>query len=179
MQRDGYNGVFLPGYRAVSVVDPLSSLLPQPPLLRVDHVVGNQPDLKMIEAVDWYEKMLDFHRFWSVDDSQMHTEYSALRSIVVCDWDEKVKMPINEPAPGKRKSQIQEYVDYHGGAGVQHVAILTDNIIEAVSNLRVRYGSFSDVTLTFLVYRSEASTSSQFLRRIMKMCASVSPRCQH
>jgi 4-hydroxyphenylpyruvate dioxygenase len=66
----------------------------------------------------WYEKMLDFHRFWSVDDTMMHTEYSALRSIVVADFDELIKMPINEPAPGKRKSQIQEYVDYWGGAGV-------------------------------------------------------------
>ena len=62
---------------------------------------------------------MDFHRFWSVDDTQMHTEYSALRSIVMTDYDEVVKMPINEPAPGKKKSQIQEYVDYNAGAGVQ------------------------------------------------------------
>jgi 4-hydroxyphenylpyruvate dioxygenase len=66
-----------------------------------------------------YEKALGFHRFWSVDDKQIHTEYSALRSIVMTDADEKIKMPINEPANGKKKSQIQEYVDYHGGAGVQ------------------------------------------------------------
>ena len=72
----------------------------------------------MEAAASWYEKMLDFHRFWSVDDKMMHTEYSALRSIVVADFDEVVKMPINEPAPGKRKSQIQEYVDFYGGPGV-------------------------------------------------------------
>lgn len=72
-----------------------------------------------MEAVaNWYEKMLDFHRFWSIDDKMLHTEYSALRSIVIADFDENVKMPINEPAVGKRKSQIQEYVDYYGGAGV-------------------------------------------------------------
>jgi 4-hydroxyphenylpyruvate dioxygenase len=86
---------------------------PPPGLHFIDHVVGNQPDLKMVDACNWYEKFLDFHRFWSVDDSQMHTEYSALRSIVMTDFDEKIKMPINEPAAGKRKSQIQEYVDYH------------------------------------------------------------------
>ncbi len=80
-----------------------------------------------------YEKSLMFHRFWSVDDSQVHTEYSSLRSIVVTNYEETIKMPINEPAPGKRKSQIQEYVDYYGGAGVQHVAMRTNNIIKTVS----------------------------------------------
>ena len=99
----------------------------------IDHIVGNQPDLEMTNIAEWYEKTLMFHRFWSVDDSQIHTEYSALRSIVVTNYEETVKMPINEPAPGKRKSQIQEYVDYHGGAGVQHIALNTDDIISAVS----------------------------------------------
>lgn len=75
-----------------------------------------------------------FHRFWSVDDKQMHTEYSALRSIVVANYEETIKMPINEPAPGKRKSQIQEYVDYYGGAGVQHIAMATKDIIKTVSS---------------------------------------------
>lgn len=104
----------------------------------VDHVVGNQPDLKMEGVASFYEKVLQFHRFWSVDDSIMHTEYSALRSIVVADFDENVKMPINEPANGKRKSQIQEYVDFYNGAGVQHVALNTDDIIFTVTQLRVR-----------------------------------------
>ena len=72
----------------------------------------------MEPTTQWYEKMLDFHRFWSVDDSIIHTEYSSLRSIVVTDFDEKIKMPINEPASGKRISQIQEYVNYYGGPGV-------------------------------------------------------------
>jgi 4-hydroxyphenylpyruvate dioxygenase-like putative hemolysin len=70
-----------------------------------------------------------FHRFWSVDDSQMHTEYSALRSIVMANWEETIKMPINEPAPGKKKSQIQEYIDYYGSAGVQHIALRSNDII--------------------------------------------------
>lgn len=73
-------------------------------MLFIDHCVGNQADGEMEPVASWYEKMLDFHRFWSVDDKMLHTEYSALRSIVVADFDENVKMPINEPAPGKRKS---------------------------------------------------------------------------
>jgi 4-hydroxyphenylpyruvate dioxygenase len=106
----------------------------------------------MESSAKWYENNLLFHRFWSVDDSQMHTEFSALRSIVMANWEETIKvckaifcvrliilnllfceqMPINEPAPGKRKSQIQEYVDYNGGAGVQHIALNTSDIITAV-----------------------------------------------
>lgn len=93
-------------------------MIERPKFNFIDHCVGNQPDLEMEPTAQWYEKMLDFHRFWSVDDSMMHTEYSALRSIVMADFDEVIKMPINEPAPGKRKSQIQEYVEYWGGPGV-------------------------------------------------------------
>jgi 4-hydroxyphenylpyruvate dioxygenase len=138
IQRGDYKGVFLPGYKAVEQKDPLSELLPEPGLAFIDHCVGNQPDNQMVPAAQWYEKILEFHRFWSVDDDQMHTQYSALRSIVVTDWEETIKMPINEPAAGKRKSQIQEYVDYHGGAGVQHIALNTSNILFAIENLRKR-----------------------------------------
>lgn len=103
----------------------------------------------MVPACELYEKQLAFHRFWSVDDSQIHTEYSALRSIVMTDPDEKVKMPINEPAPGKRKSQIQEFVDYYGGAGVQHIALNTHDIIAAVKGLRARGVQFLNVPSTY------------------------------
>lgn len=81
-----------------------NDIAPIPELEKIDHIVGNQPDQEMEAVAAWYEKMLDFHRFWSVDDSMIHTEYSSLRSIVVADFDEVVKMPINEPAKGKRKS---------------------------------------------------------------------------
>ena len=80
---------------------------PRPELQFIDHVVGNQPDLEMVPVAESYEKNLMFHRFWSVDDSQIHTQYSALRSIVVTNYEETIKMPINEPAKGKKKSQIQ------------------------------------------------------------------------
>lgn len=114
-------------------------------LSHIDHCVGNQPDLQMEPTAQWYEKMLDFHRYWSVDDSMMHTEYSALRSIVMADFDEVIKMPINEPAPGKRKSQIQEFVDYYGGPGVQHIALRCDDIIYSIEKLKARGVEFLKV----------------------------------
>jgi len=104
---------------------------------------------EMEPATNWYEKFLDFHRFWSVDDTVLHTEYSSLKSIVVADFDEVVKMPINEPALGKRKSQIQEYVDYYGGPGVQHIALNTPNIIHSVEALTARGVSFLKIPNTY------------------------------
>lgn len=145
VQRGEYKGAFLPGFKALTKIDPLATLLPQPGLNFIDHIVGNQGDLEMVDACNWYEKVLNFHRFWSVDDKQMHSEFSALRSIVMTDFDEVIKMPINEPAPGKRKSQIQEFVEYHGGAGVQHIALNTDNILTALPNLRARGMEFLTV----------------------------------
>jgi len=139
----------LPGYKAITVDDPLHNLIPPAPVNFIDHVVGNQPDLEMTPVADWYTKVLQFHRFWSVDDKTMRTEYSALRSVVVTDYDEKIKMPINEPANGLKKSQIQEYVDYYGGPGVQHIALNTSDIIETVTQLRKRGLKFLDVPDTY------------------------------
>lgn len=137
MDRTKYRGVFLPGFKTLPK-DVLLENLPETKLNFIDHVVGNQPDLEMESVASWYERVLQFHRFWSVDDSQIHTEYSALRSIVMANYEETVKMPINEPAQGKKKSQIQEYVEYYGGAGVQHIALNTNDIIAAIRNLRAR-----------------------------------------
>jgi len=145
IERKDYKGLFLPGYEAVKFKDALLDKLPTIGLKFVDHVVGNQPDLQMVPVADSYEKNLMFHRFWSVDDSQINTEYSALRSIVVTNYEETIKMPINEPAPGKKKSQIQEYVDFYGGAGVQHIALNTDDIISAISNMKERGMQFLNI----------------------------------
>ncbi|GLH07405.1 4-hydroxyphenylpyruvate dioxygenase [Gryllus bimaculatus] len=145
VDRTKYKGFFLPNFREITIPDVLSSSLPSGKLDFIDHVVGNQPDREMETAADWYEKYLMFHRFWSVDDSQIHTEYSALRSIVMTNYEETIKMPINEPAPGKKKSQIQEYVDYYGGAGVQHIALNTQDIIGSIQNLRARGMEFLSV----------------------------------
>ncbi|XP_028322680.1 4-hydroxyphenylpyruvate dioxygenase [Gouania willdenowi] len=133
-----YKGLFLPGYKEPLFRDPLLANLPAAGLNFIDHIVGNQPDDEMTPVSDWYQKCLLFHRFWSIDDKQLHTQYSALRSVVVTNYEETIKMPINEPATGKKKSQIQEYVDYYGGPGVQHIALNTSNIIKSVENLRDR-----------------------------------------
>lgn len=144
MDRTNYKGNFLPGFQ-VPAVDPILQSLPPTKLDFIDHVVGNQPDLEMEPVAAWYERILQFHRFWSVDDSQIHTEYSALRSIVMANYEETVKMPINEPAKGKKKSQIQEYVEYYGGAGVQHIALNTSDIITAIQNLKARGMQFLSI----------------------------------
>jgi 4-hydroxyphenylpyruvate dioxygenase len=150
VQRDAYTGAFLPGFRAADPTpDAFAAFTPPIGLDFVDHIVGNVPEGDMEPTVQWYEKMLSFHRFWSVDDSQMHTEFSALKSIVVADHTEVVKMPINEPAKGKRKSQIQEYCDYYAGAGVQHIALNTRDIISAITHLRARGVSFLRVPDTY------------------------------
>ncbi|KAF6031295.1 hypothetical protein EB796_010383 [Bugula neritina] len=150
VERGSFKGEFLPGYSKHPLADdPLLPTLPVGGLLFVDHLVGNQPDEEMMSAAEWYEKNLMFHRFWSIDDDQLHTEYSALRSIVVTNYEETVKMPINEPAPGKRKSQIQEYVDYYGSAGVQHIAMRTGDIISTIKNLKARGQKFLEVPKTY------------------------------
>lgn len=133
-----YRGIFMPGYKEPLYRDPFIPTLSKGCLNFIDHVVGNQPDDEMLPVVDWYQKCLMFHRYWSVDDKQVHTNYSSLRSIVVTNYEETIKMPINEPAAGRRKSQIQEYVDYYGGAGVQHIALNTSDIIQSVTNLKSR-----------------------------------------
>ena len=149
VQRNDFKGKFLPGFKEHFLSEPFNKVMEQPQLQFIDHCVGNQPDGEMEAAASWYEKMLDFHRFWSIDDKMLHTEYSALRSVVVSDFDENVKMPINEPAAGKRKSQIQEYVDYYGGAGVQHIALRTDSIIETVTRMKDRGCQFLTIPPTY------------------------------
>lgn len=149
VERTGYNGIFLPGFHAPLFCDPFLAKLPSGKLDFIDHVVGNQQDNEMVPIVEWYQRNLLFHRFWSVDDKQLQTEFSALRSIVVANYEETVKMPINEPAMGKRKSQIQEYVEYYGGAGVQHIAMNTSDIITAIRNLKERGMEFMTVPDTY------------------------------
>lgn len=149
VQRAGYTGPFLPGYRSITTVDPVNAALPKIGLSHIDHVVCNQEVGDMEPTGQWYEKMLDFHRFWSVDENVLHTEYSALRSLVMADFDENVKLPINEPAPGKKRSQIQEYVDYYGGPGVQHIALRTYDLLDTITNLRARGVDFLPVPATY------------------------------
>jgi 4-hydroxyphenylpyruvate dioxygenase len=125
-----YTGPFLPGYQIRRRPSPGAGLE------RIDHIVGNVEDGKMNDWGTFYNKVLGFHQFMSFDDKDISTEFSALRSQVMAHPNDVIKFPINEPAPGKRKSQIQEYLDYNGGAGVQHVAISTRDIIHTISVLK-------------------------------------------
>lgn len=148
---DNYKGVFMPGFKAVEDQDPVLGVLPEVGIAFVDHVVGNQPDKQMVPVCDWYQRCLHFNRFWSVDDKQVHSQYSSLRSIVMTDFDQTIKMPINEPAKGMKKSQIQEYVEYHGGAGVQHIALNTPDIIKAIRALRNRGMKFLKIPKAYYI----------------------------
>jgi 4-hydroxyphenylpyruvate dioxygenase len=125
-----YNGPFLPGYQVRRRPSPGAGLE------RIDHIVGNVENGQMNEWGTFYNKVLGFHQFMSFDDKDISTEFSALRSQVMAAPNDVVKFPINEPAVGKRKSQIQEYLDYNGGAGVQHIAISTRDIIHTISVLK-------------------------------------------
>jgi len=134
VERKNYNGVFLPGYKEWK-----SDYNPEPAGLKyVDHMVGNVGWNEMNTWVKWYEDVMGFVNFLSFDDKQINTEYSALMSKVMSNGNGRIKFPINEPAEGKKKSQIEEYLDFYGGPGVQHIAIATDDIIKTVSDLKSR-----------------------------------------
>jgi 4-hydroxyphenylpyruvate dioxygenase len=126
----GYSGPFLPGFAERHV--PGADI----GLLRVDHIVGNVGLGRMNEWAEWYRRVLGFDRFISFDDKDISTEFSALMSVVMSDDSQSIKFPINEPAPGRRKSQIDEYLEYYGGPGVQHVALQVKDICETVGRLR-------------------------------------------
>ena len=161
IERGSYSGLFLPGYQDPVMTNVLLDNLPLSGLDLIDHCVGNQPDGEMESATQWYERSLAFHRFWSVDDKQIHTKYSALRSIVVTNEEETIKIPINEPAAGLRKSQIQEFVDYYDGAGIQHIALRTEDIITSVTNLRKRGLEFLTVPSSYYEQLKEKLKSSR------------------
>jgi 4-hydroxyphenylpyruvate dioxygenase len=134
IERKNYNGTFLPGYEKWESDYNPSSL----GLKYIDHMVGNVGWGEMNQWVKWYEDVMGFENFLSFDDTQIHTEYSALMSKVMSNGNGRIKFPINEPAEGKKKSQIEEYLDFYEGPGVQHIAVATDDIINTVSEMRAR-----------------------------------------
>ena len=134
VERKNYNGTFLPQF-----VPWKSDYNPEPVGLKyIDHMVGNVGWGEMNQWVAWYETVMGFVNFLSFDDKQITTEYSALMSKVMSNGNGRIKFPINEPAKGKKKSQIEEYLDYYEGPGVQHIAVATDDIIKTVAQLRAR-----------------------------------------
>jgi 4-hydroxyphenylpyruvate dioxygenase len=134
VERKNYKGIFLPQFVAWK-----SDYNPEPTGLKyIDHMVGNVGWGEMNQWVAWYEKVMGFVNFLTFDDKQITTEYSALMSKVMSNGNGRIKFPINEPAEGKKKSQIEEYLDFYEGPGVQHIAVATDDIIKTVADLKAR-----------------------------------------
>lgn len=145
VERKNYKGPFMPGYKprhSTFKVQPIG-------LKYVDHCVGNVELGKMNHWVDFYEKVMGFSLLVTFDDKDISTEYSALMSKVVSNGNGYIKFPINEPAQGKKKSQIEEYLDFYRGPGVQHIAVATDDIIFTVSEMRKRGVEFLYVPETY------------------------------
>ena len=134
IERKNYKGTFLPGFKEWK-----SDYNPTAVGLKfIDHMVGNVGWNQMNATVKWYEEVMGFVNFLSFDDKQITTEYSALMSKVMSNGNGRIKFPINEPAKGKKKSQIEEYIDFYEGAGVQHLALASDDIIKTVRELKIR-----------------------------------------
>lgn len=134
VERKNYNGVFLPGYEPMT-----SEFNPEETgLLYIDHCVGNVGWNRMNDTVKWYEDVMGFVNILSFDDKQINTEYSALMSKVMSNGNGYVKFPINEPAEGKKKSQIEEYLEFYEGEGVQHIAVATHDIVKTVRAMKAR-----------------------------------------
>ena len=132
VERKNYRGTFLPGFQKwESDYNP-----PSAGLKYIDHMVGNVGWNPMDIWVKWYDDLMGFENFLSFDDKQIHTEYSALMSKVMSNGNGRIKFPINEPAKAAKRSQIEEYLDFYEGAGVQHIAVATDDIIKTVSQLK-------------------------------------------
>ncbi|MDA8819630.1 4-hydroxyphenylpyruvate dioxygenase [Schleiferiaceae bacterium] len=145
VERNDYDGPFLPGYVARS-----PKYQPSPVGLKyIDHMVGNVDWGQMNTWVKFYAEVMGFSQIISFDDKDISTEYTALMSKVMSNGNGRIKFPINEPAEGKKRSQIEEYINFYNGAGVQHLALATDNIIHTIHELRERGVEFLDVPDTY------------------------------
>lgn len=145
VERKAYRGIFLPGYEPWH-----PRYQPRPAGLRyVDHCVANVGWHEMDRWVRFYEEVMGFKNLISFDDKAITTEYSALMSKVMSNGNGRIKFPINEPATGKKKSQIEEYLDYYRGPGVQHIAVATDDIVRTVTDLRERGVEFLEIPETY------------------------------
>jgi 4-hydroxyphenylpyruvate dioxygenase len=145
VERRNYRGTFMPGFKAVAP----HFAPPGVGLLYVDHCVGNVELGKMNEWVGFYERVMGFKNLISFDDKDISTEYSSLMSKVVSSGNERIKFPINEPAQGRKKSQIDEYLEFYRGPGVQHMALATDDIIRTVTALRDRGLEFLSIPTSY------------------------------
>jgi 4-hydroxyphenylpyruvate dioxygenase len=142
VNRDRYRGVFAPGYRPIDPDRYSPSTRHPTGLAAIDHIVGNVEEGKMNEWVEFYQRVLGFEQLVHFDDKDISTEYSALMSKVVQNGTGRIKFPINEPARGRRRSQIDEYLQFYGGPGVQHIALQSGDIVETVRAMRHNDVSF-------------------------------------
>ena len=145
VERKDYKGIFMPGYKAWKP----ELKVPEAGLKYIDHMVGNVGWNEMDKWVGFYAKVMGFAQLVSFDDKDISTEYTALMSKVMSNGNGRIKFPINEPAEGRKKSQIEEYIDFYNGAGVQHIAVATDNIVETVKALKSRGVEFLHVPETY------------------------------
>jgi 4-hydroxyphenylpyruvate dioxygenase len=149
VNRDRYRGVFAPGFRPIEPDRYHPSTAKPVGLAAIDHIVGNVEEGKMDEWVEFYRRILGFEQLVSFDDKDISTEYSALMSKVVQNGTGRIKFPINEPAKAKRRSQIDEYLQYYRGPGVQHIALITGDIVKTVRAMRANDVSFLRVPKTY------------------------------
>ena len=145
VERSGYCGPFLPGFRAVEI----DQVARPTGLLHIDHMVGNVGWHQMNEWVDFYAHVMGFSLYQHFDDKDISTEYSALMSKVMANGNGYVKFPINEPAEGRKKSQVEEYLDFYAGPGVQHIALATSDILATVNKMRQQGVEFLRVPHTY------------------------------
>ena len=146
IERRDYRGRFLPGFRAVEGDDPVARPVG---LVHIDHMVANVGWGEMNRWVDFYRDVMGFRLYQHFDDKDISTEYSALMSKVMANGNDRIKFPINEPAEGRKKSQIEEYLEFYRGPGVQHIAMATNDIIDTVSKLRSQGVEFLRVPSTY------------------------------
>ncbi len=145
IERKNYNGIFLPGYKEWK-----SEYNPAPTGLKyIDHMVGNVGWNEMNKWVEFYAKVMGFTQLVSFDDKDISTDYTALMSKVMTNGNGRIKFPINEPAEGKKKSQVEEYLDFYNGSGVQHIAVATDDIVTTVKAMQARGVEFLHVPDTY------------------------------
>jgi 4-hydroxyphenylpyruvate dioxygenase len=149
VNRDRYRGVFAPGFKPLDPERYSPSTFHPVGLAAIDHVVGNVEEGKMDEWVRFYQNVMGFQQLVHFDDQDISTEYSALMSKVVQNGSGRIKFPINEPAQSRRRSQIEEYLQFYGGPGVQHIAMATGNIVETVRAMRHNDVSFLKVPRSY------------------------------
>jgi 4-hydroxyphenylpyruvate dioxygenase len=167
VERENYSGLFLPGYR---VEEPLPDDGPPVGIQVIDHIVCNVELGKMNEWASFYARVLGFDQLVHFRDDQISSEYTALMSKVMWDGQGRVKLPINEPAPGKKKSQIDEYLEFYRSPGVQHIAMLTHDIVSTVDALRRRGVRFIRVPSTYYeAMREKIGTIDESLEDVERL----------